>query len=550
MKRKVWAVAAAVLLLAAGPAPAGPGGGAEAARAAAEPAVAVPGAGGPAVSLFDADGNHISDSLDAALQGAGSGAAFDVVVRFRAPVDDADYAVMAASTGGFPVRARWSRALHGFAGTLSKAQITGLAQGHPGVARIEPDATVTALLYSATQWTGVQQVRVDLGVDGDGVVAAVLDTGIDAAHSDLQGKVVGWHDAVAGRPAPYDDHGHGTHVAAIAAGTGAAAPEQRGVAPGAALVGIKVLDAQGSGTASGIISGIEWMIANKDALNIRIGNMSLGGSGCSDGGDSLSEAVDRAAASGILMVVAAGNSGPGRCTIGAPAAARGAVTVGAAIDPGERGWAPAPFSSRGPTRDGRPKPDLLAPGYGITAARANSGNGYATFNGTSMAAPFIAGVAALMFDANPALTEARAKEILLAAREDWGAAGLDSEYGWGIALPYSAVAAAAGAVSRYDDGIAHASSTGTLAGTGASHFYQVDVTDPGKPLAATLLMNCWPGCDFDLYLWGPDGARVNAAAGTRRQDTILHAPVAAGAYRLQVSSYGGAGGYQLDVSAR
>ncbi|WP_054673398.1 S8 family serine peptidase [Calditerricola satsumensis] len=121
------------------------------------------------------------------------------------------------------------------------------------------------------------------------VVVAVIDTGIDAGHVDLDGgKVIGWKDFVNNRTAPYDDNGHGTHVAGIIAGEGQADSRYKGVVPGAALVGVKVLNASGSGSMSTVTAAIDWCIQNKDVYGIRVLNLSLGTSGSSDGTDATS----------------------------------------------------------------------------------------------------------------------------------------------------------------------------------------------------------------------------------------------------------------------
>lgn len=156
--------------------------------------------------------------------------------------------------------------------------------------------------------------------------------GIDAAHIDLDaGKVIAWRDWVQNRTAPYDDNGHGTHVAGIIAGTGEGNGTYTGVAPGAALIGLKVLDANGSGSLSNVTAAVDWAVANKAAYDIKVISMSLGTSGSSDGTDTLSQAVNNAADQGIIPVIAAGNSGPGRYTVGSPGAAVKAITVASAL---------------------------------------------------------------------------------------------------------------------------------------------------------------------------------------------------------------------------
>ncbi|MFZ5816377.1 MAG: S8 family serine peptidase [Bacillota bacterium] len=518
-------------------------------------------------SITDRDGNRLFDDLESMLTGASQEARFDVVVRFTGKADASTYAAMADQIGPFTTTHRWDVAIHGFAASLTRGQILAAAR-LPFVASVEPDREVQALLSTATHWTGVNAARTDYGVDGDrdgnaasysktDVVVAVLDTGVDAAHVDLDGgKVIGWYDVINGKASAYDDHGHGTHVASIVAGTGEGDGVSRGVAPGAALVGIKVLDKNGSGSTSGIISGINWMISNKNTYGIRAANMSLGSSGCSDGTDSLSTAVNNAVDNGIIMLVAAGNSGPAKCTIGAPGAAAKAITVGASYDPGEKGWALAEFSSRGPTADGRIKPDIVTPGRYINAARANSGNGYVVYSGTSMATPFAAGVVALMLDADYTLTDSGVKSILYANVEDWGPSGKDVDYGYGMLLAYNAVKAAAGGTGSFDDGLNHGYASGSLGGTGESKYYSLSITDASKPIAITLIIPDWKAGlfggspDFDLYLYNPAGSLVARAEGTKRQETILYQPSSTGTYTIRVYSYSGSGSFFFDTSSK
>lgn len=380
--------------------------------------------------------------------------------------------------------------------------------------------------------------------------------GIDAKHPDLAGKVIGWNDLVNHKPAAYDDQGHGTHVSSIIAGTGAASGGQyAGNAPGAALVGVKVLSAQGSGSASTIISGIQWVIDNKARFHIGAANMSLGAMGCSDGTDSLSQAVNNAIDAGIVMVVAAGNSGPDSCSVGAPGAAEKAVTVGASIDPGKDGWALAYFSSRGPTADGRTKPDVISPGWQINAAQAN-GTGYVAHSGTSMATPGVAGIVALMLDANPALTPDQVKSTLMNTAKPWGLAGLgapNDDYGAGLVSAYDAVKAAKGVLGRktYRDGTSHDSFGGTLTWFGADE-YTINVTSTTRSIGLTLIMNNWTWGypDFDLYLIDPSGAQVASSEGSTRQETITFKPTVTGTYTVRVTSYMGDGDYTLDASYR
>ena len=254
----------------------------------------------------------------------------------------------------------------------------------------------------------------DAGLSGAGVRVAVLDTGVDADHPDLAGRVAAEANFT-GSPDVSDHNGHGTHVASLVAGTGeASGGARRGVAFGATLLSGKVLDDRGVGTFSSIIAGMEWAAAE----GAGVVNMSLSSGFASTGRDPLSLAVDALTAShGVLFVASAGNTGPGPTTIGAPGAADAALTVGA-VDRHDR---LAGFSSRGPRLgDLAIKPDLVAPGVDIVAARAAGtslgdpvGSAYTRLTGTSMAAPQVAGAAALLAERHPEWTPARLKATLL-----------------------------------------------------------------------------------------------------------------------------------------
>ncbi len=194
-----------------------------------------------------------------------------------------------------------------------------------------------------------------------GSALCFIDTGIDPNHEQLAGRVVGWQDWVNGRPDPYDDHGHGTHVAGIAAGKPTTAANQAygGVAPGASIISAKVLDSTGFGDDANVVSAIQWCAARPD---VDVISMSLGSPG-SDGSDAGSQAVDAAVAAGKVVVAAAGNDGDAPGTISSPGVATDAITVGAASDPStlagatdtDTGLYLAGFSSRGPTTNRPPR---------------------------------------------------------------------------------------------------------------------------------------------------------------------------------------------------
>lgn len=511
--------------------------------------------------IADLDKNKLFDNLEERIATAKEADRFPVIVMFNRAFNDQDYADLNTKIGAFTAKFKYDAAFNGFAATLSKGQITAL-QHMPFVQQVEYDMPLQTTMNTARQWFGTDKASSDFGLNGDrdgnstsysktDVVVAVIDTGIDGSHVDLDGgKVIGWKDLVNSRTSPYDDNGHGTHVSGIIAGTGEGNASYKGVAPGAALVGVKVLDANGSGSMSTVDAGVNWAIQNKSTYGIKIINMSLGTSGSSDGTDSTSTAVNNAFANGILPVIAAGNAGPARYTIGSPGAARDALTVGAFADVGEKGFNVTDFSSRGPTADNRVKPDIMSPGYNITAPKANSTNQYITYSGTSMATPFTAGVAALMLDANYSLTPATLKSQITGTAQDWGPAGQDIDYGYGRLQAYEAIKSAGGYSGTGPTVPAHGYAGGTLSGSGVSQSYTINVTSTQYPIATTMIMKNWSGGspDFDLYVYNPSGTLVGSSEGTKRQELVTFTPAVTGTYTLKVYSYSGSGDYLLDVS--
>nr|WP_232285262.1 S8 family serine peptidase [Saccharomonospora xinjiangensis] len=268
------------------------------------------------------------------------------------------------------------------------------------VERLWLDAPVKATLDGTVAQIGAPEVW-EGGYTGEGVRVAVLDSGIDAGHPDLDDAVVEAEDFT-GEGTTDDLNGHGTHVAGTIAGDGTASEGRyKGVAPDADLVIGRVLDGGGSGQESWILAGMEWAASRADVVN-----MSLGADLPDNGTAPLSQAVNRLSEdTGTLFVVAAGNSGPDHGTIGTPAAADAALTVGAVDDNDDL----AGFSSRGPRLgDAAIKPEITAPGVDVTAARASgvfppSEEHYMAMSGTSMAAPHVAGAAALVAQARPGL---------------------------------------------------------------------------------------------------------------------------------------------------
>ncbi|MFE7133129.1 S8 family serine peptidase [Streptomyces sp. NPDC057638] len=301
---------------------------------------------------------------------------------------------------------------------LTRADKRGTARGTAsGISRIWLDGRVQAHLDKSVAQIGAPAVW-KTGYQGDNVTIAVLDTGVDANHPDLRTQLAGAKNFTPS-PDTKDRYGHGTHVASIAAGTGAKSGGKfKGVAPRAKVLNGKVLGDDGSGDESGIIAGIDWAVAQGAAII----NMSLGGGDGPDL-DPLETHVNKVTAEkDVLFTISAGNSGPDQGTVGSPGSAESALTVGA-VDDRDR---IADFSSVGPrVGDGAIKPDVTAPGVDTTAAAAPGSllataigekpPGYTTLSGTSMAAPHAAGAAALLKQRHPGWGAAELKAALTAS---------------------------------------------------------------------------------------------------------------------------------------
>ncbi len=264
-----------------------------------------------------------------------------------------------------------------------------------------------------------RSVRNSIGV-------AVLDTGI-SLHHDLTkpyNKIIAFKDFVGGKLEPYDEDGHGTHIAGIIAGNGYACIHSReahgsvvmGVAPMSNIVAVKVLDDNGNGNVSDILAGLQWVIDNKDGYNIKVINISLGMTvDKKSTSDPLARGAAAAAAQGMTVVAAAGNSGPEYGTVNSPGISPSVITVGAADTRHATSASEAKvakFSSRGPTLAGAIKPDLVAPGVEIYSLSCKSPSSYKAESGTSMATPMVSGAAALLYEKNPELAPVEVKKIL------------------------------------------------------------------------------------------------------------------------------------------
>ena len=528
------------------------------ARPVAQPTAATP------FNQGDRDGDHISDDLEPRLRRS---AASD---KMRVIVTGLGSAAAQQAVGRMLLR-RELPLISGFAATATAGQVRALAR-LDAVRRVEADGTMRALDDATNTDFGVATARADTpGLDGSGVGICVVDTGLDPNHEQIAPRAVTFKDFVGTATTAYDDHGHGTHVAAIAAGDGVggtSAATFAGVAPAATLYAAKVLNSAGSGSDSNVVAGIQWCHAQP---GVDIISMSLGGGG-GDGTDAASLAVSQAVAGGDVVVVAAGNSGDAPGTVNAPGVAAAAITVGAVSDHSapagtdrrDDGIWLAAFSSRGPTSDGRVKPDVSAPGVTVRSARANTAAGYITYSGTSMATPYVAGAVALALEVAPAASPPSIKAALTGSALDVGPAGTDNDWGAGLVDVRAFVDTMTGADPvRTTAFPAHEQTSGRVPDNG---FVDVPITVPvdgvGVPLAVTVTIDGEPICSFfclivewspdlDAELRGPDGtvlatsecALSGLSCGIGRQETIGIRPTVAGTYALRIFAFSGEPNY-------
>ena len=353
------------------------------------------------------------------------------------------------------VEGRRLKSFRGQTARIGNRKLNSLAN-NPWVKAVHEDRKVFRAMDRTSIVTGVRAVQYARGYDGTGVGVAIVDSGITSWHDDLMGagiggqKVVQFVDFVGHQATPYDDNGHGTHVAGIVAGSGYdSAGAKAGAAPGAHLVGLKVLDETGAGYMSDVISALDWVVENHAAYNIRVVNLSVGAAVTeSYETDPLTLAAKRVVDEGVVLVAAAGNMGRnalGQTQYGgitAPGNAPWVLTVGASSHMGtltRTDDAIGGYSSRGPTAvDYLAKPDLVAPGTGIVSLSdptsffyvtkaqmlvdgtlPTSYKPYLSLTGTSMAAPVVTGTVALMLQANPALTPNAVRAILQYTAQDY-----------------------------------------------------------------------------------------------------------------------------------
>jgi subtilisin family serine protease len=348
----------------------------------------------PAAPTLDTDSPSYAAGASDALPG-----------RFIITLRDGASPAAVARDHGVAADFVYTTVLNGFAGAMSDAARDGLLRD-ARVSRVEPDGIARASTTQSNATWGLDRIdqralplstTYSYANTGAGVNVYIIDTGIRTSHSEFGGRAVGGYTSINDGNGTNDCDGHGTHVAGTVGGA------TYGVAKGAKLIAVRVLDCGGSGTWSGVIAGMDWVTANH--VKPAAANMSLGGGASA----SVDQAAANMIAAGVATAIAAGNGNQGgrqqdACNY-SPARVATAMTIGATT----KTDAKTSWSNYGACVD------FFAPGYQITSAGITSNTATATMSGTSMASPHVAGVAALYLQGNPGASAQQVRDALYAA---------------------------------------------------------------------------------------------------------------------------------------
>lgn len=488
----------------------------------------------------------------APAQGVPSDQTGRVVIGYSSARDASSVRSRVANSGARVGGSRLHRACVATPPTsMTSAEFIARMKRVPGVAYAEPERVMHVSyvpndpMYAPYQWAPRRigaEAAWDVQRATPSVSVAVVDTGVDYAHPDLVGRIdsINATDVIDGGTAQ-DLYGHGTHVAGIIAANANNAAFVAGIAPSATVMPVRVLDAQGSGTDAGVAAGIEWA-ADHGADVI---NLSLGGSAPSS---VLAQACAYARAKDCVIVAASGNAAasPGWVwgAIEYPAAYPGVLSVGA-VDANDTR---APFSEYGPDLD------LVAPGVNIRSLYP--GQKFADLQGTSMATPHVAAVAALLRSQNPTWTAVQVEQRLIDTSEDLGAAGKDYYFGNGLVRADLALGVGTPPAPRPSDNVIPGSALGPNpvvesldASTDQSDVYSV-LLGGGETLRASIQA---PGqTDFGLRVFSKDATSVTDLSGVvaatpggayPRELTFTAPPLEGGTYYVQAFATSGAGQY-------
>ncbi len=447
---------------------------------------------------------------------------------------------------------------------VSAEQFAGEIEGTAGVRFAQPEQVVRAAAvpndpyYAQRQWDLPAIGLPDSWWNPPGsaqVTVAVIDTGIFDSHEDLAGRVVGGRNfvAAAGTTSAWrDDNGHGTHVAGTIGARTNNGIGIAGIAPQASLLAVKVLDKDGTGAEADMAQGIRWAAEQgADVLNVSIESPEYS--------DLLDEACQYARSKGCIIVAAAGNSGTNRVSF--PAVLPGVIAVGATK---QQGNARADFSDFGPeldlmapgtTTDGDQGVGLWAPVRNVSPGLENQTDRYAQYGGTSMAAPHVAGVAALVRQMNPGAVREQVEYALLHGAKDLGLAGRDGFYGWGMVRADNALHALTPADVDGDIPglpIAAPSKAGSVGGTldvvtDQSDVYELYLSAGQR---ADFELDVPAGADYRLKVYGKGAASLAnstpvAVSGAGDPVFTSYATDASGSCYVRVEALAGAGHYTL-----
>jgi len=478
----------------------------------------------------------------APILGAGKPGAIEgryiVVLKSDASAASADRARRTATARGGRVSHDYGQALKGFTVTLP-AQALEDVRNDPAVAYVEPDAVVSiASTQTGAPWNLDRIDQRGLPVDGSytyvrtgaGVTAYIIDTGIRTTHTQFGGRATSGFDAVDGGTAD-DCNGHGTHVAGTVGGS------TYGVAKEVGLVAVRVLDCSGGGSTSAVIAGIDFVTGAHVPGQPAVANMSLGGGPST----AMDQAVQRSIADGVSYAIAAGNDNRPACSY-SPARVASALTVGSTTSTDAR----SSFSNYGSCLD------LFAPGSSVLSPWYTSNTATNTISGTSMAAPHVAGAAALVLQGAPSAAPADVASAVNGAATTDRVTNPGSGSSNRLLYSFIGVAPPPPPPPPLPTGCGLAESfSGTLSGTGDS-----DV-QPGGTSYVTASSGIHRGCltgpsnaDFDLYLdkrRGTSWVPVASGVGTTSTENVSYNGTP-GEYRWRVHAYRGAGSYLFGLT--
>ncbi|MGH2774528.1 MAG: S8 family peptidase [Actinomycetota bacterium] len=458
-----------------------------------------------------------------------------VVFDKEAPSTATRVARVNARALGAKVLHRYSHALAGFSARLPQRAVDAL-RINPNVAYIEADSKITVSDTQSPATWGLDRIdqrnrplsnSYTYNATGTGVTAYIIDTGIRFSHTQFGGRAVSGYDAVDGGSAD-DCNGHGTHVAGTVGGS------THGVAKNVRLVGVRVLNCQGSGSNSGVIAGVDWVTGNHSAGQPAVANMSLGGGA----NTALDSAVNNSINDGVSYAVAAGNSNANACT-SSPARVGAAITVGSTTSSDAR----SSFSNYGSCLD------LFAPGSSITSTWHTSNSATNTISGTSMASPHVAGVAVLYLQGSPTASPGTVRSAIVNSATPGVLSGVGS--GSPNLLLYSLLGSAPPPPPPPSGCSLAESYNGSLSGTGDYDHH------PGGTYFYTSRSGTHRGClrgpsgaDFDLYLYKWNGFNWSIVArgesSSSSEDITYNGT--AGYYLWEVYSYSGSGSYSFGMT--